>query len=614
VSRGPAGGNVNLREAESPATEPLATEPSEAEVQEELAEASAPEPGTAAVGIPAPSPRGLSLIGWLRWAWRQLTSMRTALILLFLLAIASVPGSVLPQQGVDPSAVSQYYTAHPALAPILNKLSLFNVFAAPWFAAIYLLLFLSLAGCVLPRTFRLVGAARQKPPRAPRYLGRLPLSASYATALTPAQALESGGRQLGAKRFRLRTGDGWLSAEKGYLREVGNLLFHIALLALLASVGLGGIFGYKANRLLVAGQSFADTPTALDTFHPGRLVSANDLAPFSIRLNHFGATYVTSGSEQDQPLTFNAALSYTVTPGAKVQHYDLQVNRPLVIDGVSVYLIGHGYAPEFTVTDGAGKVVFSGPVPFIPVEQSGLTSEGVIKVPDASPTQLGFAGVFLPTAADQNGQLVSVFPAPLQPRVSLVSYAGNLGLNNGQAQSIYQLDTSSMHRLAVAPSPLSVGQSITLPHGAGKLTFTGYRQWISLAITHDPGQIPALISALVALGGLILSFMVRRRRVFLRAAAGPDGRTIVDFGGLARSDAAGGFEVEFAELAEELRTAQDGVTRASGDGSGSGSGSAPGQKTVSEPAPSPAGASVEQGGSTPVSSGNDQALGSAEGE
>jgi cytochrome c biogenesis protein len=581
-----------VREAEPALSEAEAaeTEAAETEVQDR--------------GVPASTPHGLSLLGWLRWAWRQLTSMRTALILLFLLAIASVPGSVLPQEGIDPSAVSQYYTAHPALAPILNKLSLFNVFAAPWFAAIYLLLFLSLAGCVLPRTFRLVGAARQKPPRAPRYLARLPLSASYATALTPAQALESGGGRLAAKRFRLRTGDGWISAEKGYLREIGNLLFHIALLALLASVGLGGIFGYKANRLLVAGQSFADTPTALDVVHYGRLVSASDLAPFSITLNGFRATYVTSGPEQDQPLSYNAGLSYTVSPGAKVRHYDLQVNHPLVIDGASIYLIGHGYAPAFTVTDGAGKVVFSGPVPFIPVEQSGLTSEGVIKVPDASPTQLGFAGVFLPTAADENNKLVSVFPAALEPRVSLVSYAGNLGLNSGQPQSVYQLETGGMQRLAVAPRPLSVGQSIVLPHGAGKLTFTGYRQWISLAITHDPGQLPALISALVALAGLILSFMVRRRRVFLRAAAGPDGRTVVDFGGLARSDAAGGFEVEFAELAEELRTAQDGVARAS-DGAG-----ASGQAGVS----SGAGASGEQGGSTSVSGGNDQALGSAEGE
>jgi cytochrome c biogenesis protein len=500
--------------------------------------------------------------GWLRWAWRQLTSMRTALILLFLLAVASVPGSVLPQEGIDPAAVSQYYTAHPSLAPILNRLSLFSVFAAPWFAAIYLLLFLSLAGCVLPRTFRLVGQARQQPPRAPRRLARLPMSARYQTALPPEQALSAAGSLLGGKRFRLRTGEGWVSAEKGYLREVGNLIFHIALLALLASVGIGGVFGYKANRLLVAGQSFADTPTALDVFRPGRLVSPSDLAPFSVGLQHFSASYVRSGPTVDEPITFNAALRYTEAPGRPARSYDLQVNHPLVVDGVSVYLIGHGYAPEFTVTDGKGNVVFRGAVPFIPVEQSGLTSEGVVKVPDATPTQLGFAGVFLPSAEAQGGRLVSGFPAALRPEVSLITYGGNLGLNSGASQSVYSLDLSGMHQLPVAPRPLAIGQSMTLPNGAGKITYTGYRQWISLAITYDPGQLPALISAVLALAGLILSFMVRRRRVFVRAGPGPDGSTLVEVGGLARSDAAGGFETEFAELARDLRTAQDGTAMA----------------------------------------------------
>jgi cytochrome c biogenesis protein len=539
--------------------------------------------------------------------------MRTALILLFLLAIASVPGSVLPQEGIDPSAVTQYYASHPALAPILNRLSLFSVFAAPWFAAIYLLLFLSLAGCVLPRTFRLVGSARQKPPRAPRHLTRLPMAVSYATALPAPDALAAGERLLAAKRFRLRTGDGWVSAEKGYLREVGNLLFHIALLLLLASVGLGGIFGYKANRLLVAGQSFADTPTALDVYRPGRLVNASELAPFTVGLNRFSATYVTSGPNQDEPKTFNAALSYSASPGAPTHSYNLVVNHPLVVDGVSVYLIGHGYAPEFRVTNGAGTVVFNGPVPFIPVEQAGLTSEGVVKVPDAGPTQLGFAGVFLPSAVDQDGRLASVFPAALNPRVSLVSYAGNLGLNTGQPQSVYQLDLAGLHRLSVAPRPLAVGQSITLPHGYGKLTFTGYRQWISLAITYDPGQLPALISAILALAGLILSFMVRRRRVFLRAAPGPDGSTIVDVGGLARSDAAGGFEVEFAELAQELRRSQNGSPRAVSPSRPVGP-TSPASPTSSA---SPSETASRGGGSREDStsvSGNDQSLGTPEGE
>jgi cytochrome c biogenesis protein len=198
-------------------------------------------------------------------------------------------------------------------------------------------------------------------------------------------------------------------------------------------------------------------------------------------------------------------------------------------------------------------VAFQGAVPFIPVETSGLTSEGAIKVPDAAPQQLGFVGVFLPTTVDVGGRLESAFPAPLTPRVSLVSYAGNLGMNSGASQSVYTLNTGGLHQLAVAPRPLSAGQSIKLPGGLGTLTYLGYRQWISLAITYDPGQLPALLSGIAVLGGLLLSFMIRRRRVFVRARAGAAGETVIDVGGLSRSDAAGGFDDEFAGLAAGIR-------------------------------------------------------------
>src|SRR6202050_2903390 len=144
-------------------------------------------------GAPAQPPRNpspLGVAGWARWGWRQLTSMRTALILLFLLAVGSVPGSILPQQGSDPASVTEYFTSHPALAPWLNRLGLFNVFAAPWFAAIYILLFASLVGCVVPRTFKLVGSARTPPPRAPRHLTRVAHSAEYTVALGPQDAVQ----------------------------------------------------------------------------------------------------------------------------------------------------------------------------------------------------------------------------------------------------------------------------------------------------------------------------------------------------------------------------------------------------------------------------------------
>ena len=110
---------------------------------------------------------------------------------------------------------------------------------------------------------------------------------------------------LAGHGFRLRrpadADEHWLSAEKGYLREVGNLLFHLALLGVLVSVALGGLFGYKADRLLVQGTTFADTQSALDEFYPGRLVTAADLGPFTITLNRFDASYITSGAQRGQP-------------------------------------------------------------------------------------------------------------------------------------------------------------------------------------------------------------------------------------------------------------------------------------------------------------------------
>ena len=226
-----------------------------------------------------------------------------------------------------------------------------------------------------------------------------------------------------------------------------------------------------------------------------------------------------------------------------------------------MYLIGHGYAPEFRVTDARGQVVYNAATPFIAGTTGNFLSEGVVKVQDAQPRQLGFTGVFVPTAVEINGILQSAFPAADNPAVSLIAYAGNLGLNNGVPQSVYQMDTAGMRQLTPQPQLLLPGQSLKLPGGQGTITFTGYVPWVSLAITHDPGQLPALVCGIAALGGLLLSFMVRRRRLFVRARAGgkagsPQGST-VQVGGLARTDASGGFEEEFASLAAELRAAHE---------------------------------------------------------
>src|SRR6476619_6477467 len=132
----------------------------------------------------------------LRWGWRQLTSMRTALVLLLLLALAAIPGSVIPQSGVDSLKTSRWQTDHPKLTPVYERLNLFSVYDSPWFAAIYLMLMVSLVGCIIPRLLVYWRALRAQPPAAPRHLSRLPVHTSYVDSRSPEDVLAAAHRVL----------------------------------------------------------------------------------------------------------------------------------------------------------------------------------------------------------------------------------------------------------------------------------------------------------------------------------------------------------------------------------------------------------------------------------
>src|ERR1044071_3858583 len=80
----------------------------------------------------------LGVIGWARWFWRQLTSMRVALLLLLLLSLGAIPGSLIPQSGIDETKVAEFRKAHTFLAPVNDKLGLFHVYSSVWFSAIYI--------------------------------------------------------------------------------------------------------------------------------------------------------------------------------------------------------------------------------------------------------------------------------------------------------------------------------------------------------------------------------------------------------------------------------------------------------------------------------------------
>lgn len=493
----------------------------------------------------------LGFFGMLRWAWRQLTSMRTALLLLLLLAVAAVPGSLFPQRPSNPSVVTQYLADHPKSGPVMDWFKLFDVYSSPWFAAIYLLLFTSLVGCVLPRAKIHWKAMRSVPPRTPKRLSRL---AEYDTVEIPAgsgidarRAVEDAAAVLKSRRYRVDIRDAdserpSVGAEVGFLKEAGNLVFHISVLGVLAAVAYSGLSGYSGQRVLVEGDTFVNTLQGYDSFTPGAYFKSDGLDPYSLQLDKLAVKYDRESlAHYGQPLDFNATLTVKDGPGAAPQQRTLKVNDPVSIGGTNVYLVGNGYAPIVTVTDGQGKVAFQGPVVSVPTDGA-YTSLIVIKVPDSKPNQLGFVGFFLPTALmGSDGVAFASDPDPINPQLNLNAYTGDLGLDAGIPRNVYTLDTSKMKQingreLHAGGIVLAKGSKVTLPDGNGTISFDGIKRYAALDIRHDPGQIYVLVFAVLALLGLMASLFLNRRRAWIRTGNHPDGRTMVEFGLLARGE------------------------------------------------------------------------------
>jgi cytochrome c biogenesis protein len=505
-------------------------------------------------------PPALNVVEFARWAWRQFTSMRVALILLFLLAVAAIPGSIFPQIGVDPVQVRDFRARNPELSEWLDRLSMFDVFAAPWFAAIYLALLVSLVGCILPRSWQHWKAMRAAPPKAPRRLNRMPAHRSVVVDNSAEEVLEAAQAELRSRRFRAarRDGSDSVDGEAGHLRETGNLVFHLSLVVVLLAVALGGLFGYRGTVLVPEGTGFANSVVQYDNLSSGPMFEPGNLPPFSLEVEQFAMEFIDSGPHLGLPDNYEATVSFVREPGASPEQRTIRVNEPLNVDGTLVHILNPGYAPAITVRSADGEVLAEGPVPFLPQDDN-FTSTGVVKVPvpaDVGP-DLGIEGIFLPTAYIDETGMRSVFPEPRVPELYLTAYYGDLGLNDGTPQSIYRLNQDGLEQFEVDDQPfragLGVGETVELPDEAGYITFDGYVTWVNLQVSRNSGKEIALAGALLAVAGLAVSLYVRRRRVWVRAVPDPEGRTVVDVAGLHRSD--GG------NLDDEVDAITDGVQR-----------------------------------------------------
>ncbi|MDY3128080.1 MAG: cytochrome c biogenesis protein ResB [Corynebacterium sp.] len=528
-----------------------------------------------------------TLLTWWRKSWHWLTSMRTALALLFLLAVAAVPGSLLPQRDLNESNVNDFIAANGKVAEIYDQLELFDVFNSTWFTAIYVLLMVSLVGCIIPRSWEHYKAWKTPPTRAPKNLFRLPLHAEGITdrSFEEMQLVVKSSLQ----KWRIaetnaesdRAGAYSISAERGYGRELANLIFHISLVAVLVSMACGRLLHYEGQVIVVTNtgsSQLEQTPefcnTSLsnyDSFRAGALFDGTGLHPFCFQAHGFIADYLPNGQAE----MFTSNLSYAqgediYTDPATWDEYELKVNHPLRLAHNRVYLQGHGFAPTFTVRWQNGESRTQ-TVQWRPDDMVFFLSSGVMRFdPPAGmypelyerrQNQLAIQGLFAPTANWQgaNGELLaSGYPAMNDPAVAIDVYRGDAGLDTGRAQSLFDLDMSLVHSgqlQRIERVNLNAGESVTLDDGT-EITFEGANEYANFQISYDPAQMWVLASALVMLVSLVTSLLIKRRRIWVRLRQSADGLTLVEIGGLARTDKAGWSE-EFAAIHREVLNLPD---------------------------------------------------------
>jgi cytochrome c biogenesis protein len=345
--------------------------------------------------------------------------------------------------------------------------------------------------------------------------------------------------------------DDAVGAERGYLRETGNLLFHVSLVTLLIGIAVGQFYGFKGTVLVKEGDGFANATANFDDIHPGRRFQESSLVPLHFTLDDFRATYGSDGKAR----TFDAKVHYATGPDAAETPYDIRVNHPLHVGAAKVYLIGHGYNVHVIVREKDGQVALTKTesTPCLP-QDARFLSTCTIKVPDTRGRQLGFEGAFTPTTVfDPTTKRVgSAHPAVQNPALTIVGYEGDLGLGPGIPQSVYSLDKRHLTALdGGKPHLLGPGETWQLP-GGGSITFVNVSEWSTFQVTQDPGKGIALGAAIGIVAGLCLSLFVRRRRLWVRARPGEAALTVVEVGGLARTDP-DAFAAEFEELVGALR-------------------------------------------------------------
>lgn len=521
----------------------------------------------------------LTLRRSLALVWRSLRSMRTALILLLLLALAAIGGSLVPQTSNSPMRVASIFRDHPLRARIYDSLGLFDVYGSWWFTLIYTLLLVSLGACLVPRTRAMIRNLRARP-QPTRELEALRHYAEVPVAADAEQASRLSRRVLRRSLFRVSRASpsGSVAADKGLAREGGSLLFHWSFFLILVGVIFGKGTGFTGYAVISEGECWVEAAANYDgNLRTGRFFGG-DHTGARVCVQDFEDRFRQSG----QPMDFVTTATLQSGDGGPARAVDIRVNEPAAVDGVRYYQYAFGWSPVIEVRR-AGELIASGPVQFerdpVPpgLGELQVPWHGVLRLPTTDP-QVGIEFQLWPDSraffAVARTGTVPLMNRVFQPVLRYRAFEGDLA--SELRPSFAELDTRGLREFR--SGIIGAGQTVNLATGraagsgnedgdggGGKgagitgagadltVTFADLKQYSVLQVGRDRGLWIMLAASILILLGLVPALYTSRRKVWVRAEPAGEG-SVLKVGGYALQRTSQ-FEDEFTRLVDRLARA-----------------------------------------------------------
>jgi cytochrome c biogenesis protein len=441
--------------------------------------------------------------GFFSTLWDSVSSLRLTIALLIILAVASIFGTVIPQNA-SPDQYLQFYK--PATYKILKILGFLDMYHAGWFTFLLALLSFHLVACSLKRfriTWRFFSHI-QKPLEAAQWKA-LPLSKTFFQKGLPADALskveESLSLTFSTPKVIKESQAYYLFAEKDKLSRLGVYFIHLSVLVILAGALIGYYFGFRGNVNLLEGDS-ADRAI---------LRSEGQVQPlgFSLRLDQFDVSFYASGA----PKEFKSTV--TILEGARqVLTEPIRVNHPLTYKGISFYQSSYGVA-------GVKKAVLA-------ITDRASRKEITLPASIGTKTEIpGTASSFLLAQFIQDWQ-------GMGPALQVLLFEPN------RPHETFWVLMNHPEFSERSPGPYRFTVKEIEP-----------RYYSGLQVTKDPGVWVVWAGCFLMMAGFYAAFFLSHRRIWVRLTE-KGGKMSVEIAGASHRDRAG-FEQEFEKISQALR-------------------------------------------------------------